>query len=70
VSYKWLGNNLGRIQKTGLFTLKVEKTPDPAGDNGIGLARVCYNTQFYRYAISVSQKSYDEYPVIVYVGAQ
>lgn len=64
-SYDWLGNSLASITKTGLFLIKCELTPEPAGDNGIGLARLKYNTQFKRYGIKVLEKPYDEYSVIV-----
>lgn len=65
-SYEWLGNSLGTITKKDVKTLQAEKTPDPLGDNGIGLLNVKYLSSFRRYAISVPQISgKNEYSVLV-----
>ncbi len=63
VDYTWLGNSLGTISKTGLYTFECSDTPDPS--NNIGVARVRYASQFARYAVTVGSKPYDTYNVVV-----
>ncbi len=65
VETTWFGQSLGSLQKDGLFKLVASEQPNP--ENKVAIAKVKYVTQFKRYAIRVSNKPYDEYPVLVSV---
>jgi hypothetical protein len=67
VSAKWLGNSLGAVTKAGTYSMRSEKGPDAEGENGIGICEVSYTTGYKRFGITLSKRTRDEYPVLIYV---
>lgn len=66
-SASWLGNSLGEVKKGGAYSVHCELMPDGAGANGVGLLELSYSSGFKRFGITLTKKSREEYPVLVYV---
>jgi hypothetical protein len=67
-SYQWLGNNLGSLALQAVGS-NIVTLPGKVNDKGVflGIARLNYTTNFLRYSISIGQRDFEEYPVIVYI---
>lgn len=58
----WLGKSLGAVSAVG--------TTVSASQTGVGVLKLEYTSNFTRHAISVEQKTEDEYPVIVFISGE
>ena len=56
---KWLGTSLGAVSAAG--------TVINASSEGVAVLKLNYTAQFRRYALSLSEKTEDEYTVVVYI---
>lgn len=65
----WLGTSLGEVSLKDAFSVHTEETPVPA-DGKIGLAKINYQSPYRLFGLTLSKKDMDEYPVMVYVGAE
>lgn len=57
---EWLGNSLGAVSVVGEDVT--------ANTKGVGILALDYTASFTRHSLTVSGKSEDEYPVLVYIA--
>lgn len=58
-SYSWLGNSLGAVSGLG--------TTVNASNEGVGVLKLDYKSDFVRYSITIGTQSEEEYPIVVFI---
>lgn len=58
-SYSWLGNSLGAVSGIG--------TTVKSSNEGVGVLKLEYTSDFVRYSITIGLQEEEEYPIVVFI---